>query len=240
MIRRGTVGADMTDPKQPVQVPNDDELLDVLGPDGTVIGQAGRDEVHQCGHWHRTFHCLAVRTEPPARVILQRRSRHSHFAHLIDLTATGHLQAGEEPVDGVRELEEEAGIVADRSRLIPLGVHYLVDDGPDAMNREQIHVFLYPTDAALGALQPDPEEVDGLLEVEVEPLLALLDPRQPTVTEIQATERSIEHSNEQATARLPRSVVLTKDDLVDGNQGYFIKVLIMAERLVNGQSPLAI
>ncbi len=208
------------------------ELLDVLAPDGTVIGTADREEIHQLGHWHRTFHCLAVRTGPPARVILQRRHRSSAFPLLIDLTGSGHLTAGEQPVDGVRELEEESGIVADPDHLVPLGVHYLVDDGPDCLNREQIHVFLYPTNVPLSDLRPADDEVHGLLEVPVEELLALLDPDRPTAAGVEAVEIPVGGS--------PRAVTVTMDDLVPDNRGYFIKVLIMAHRLAHGLTPLAV
>lgn len=208
------------------------ELLDVLAPDGTVLGTADREEVHRLGHWHRTFHCLAVRTGPPARVILQRRHRSSAFPLLIDLTGSGHLTAGEEPEHGVRELEEEAGIMAEPGHLIPLGVHYLVDDGPDCLNREQIHVFLYPTDIPLVDLRPSGDEVHGLLEAPVDDLLALLDPDRPATTGIEAIEMAVGGS--------PRPVTVTMDDLVPDNRLYFIKVLIMAYRLAHGLTPLAV
>lgn len=208
------------------------ELLDVLAPDGTIIGTADREEVHRLGHWHRTFHCLAVRTEPPARVILQRRHRSSAFPLLIDLTGSGHLTAGEDPVDGVRELEEEAGIVADPGLLVPLGVHYLVDDRPDCLNREQIHVFLYPTDTPLVDLRPSGDEVHGLLEAPVEDLLALLDPDRPNTTGAPAIEMAVGGS--------PGPSVVTMGDLVPDNRRYFTKVLIMAHRLAHGLTPLAV
>lgn len=214
------------------RIATEPELLDVLAPDGTIIGTADRDEVHRLGHWHRTFHCLAVRTAPPARVILQRRHRSSAFPLLIDLTGSGHLTAGEQPADGVRELKEEAGIVADPDRLIALGVHYLVDDGPDCRNREQIHVFLYPTDVPLIDLQPSTHEVCGLLEAPVDELLALLDQDRPDITGVEAVEMPVGES--------PRPVTLTINDLVPDNRSYFVKVLIMAERLSHGLTPLAV
>ena len=86
------------------------EVLDVLSDDGTVIGTASRREVHRNGLWHRTFHALVVRPGPPARVVLQRRAATSFFAGRLDLTASGHLAAGEQPIDGIRELEEEVGL----------------------------------------------------------------------------------------------------------------------------------
>lgn len=208
------------------------ELLDVLAPDGTIIGTADRDEVHRLGLWHRTFHCLAVRTAPPTSVILQRRHHLSAFPLRIDLTGSGHLEAGEQPLDGVRELEEEAGIVADPDSLVPLGVHYLVDDGPDCRNREQIHVFLYPTDVPLTDLRPSTQEVCGLLEAPVDGLLALLDRGRPNTTAVEAVEMPVGES--------PRPATLTIDDLVPENHGYLIKVLIMAERLSLGLTPLAV
>ena len=37
------------------------EVLDIFDAKMNQIGTASRDEVHQKGYWHQTFHCWIVR-----------------------------------------------------------------------------------------------------------------------------------------------------------------------------------
>src|SRR4051794_32465242 len=101
-----------------------EELLDVYDDNGRAAGQLPRSVVHRDGHWHRVFHCLVVaqRSSGPV-VVLQRRSRRvSAFPGLLDLTVAGHLVAGERPVEGAREAQEEMGLDLSPAQLVPLGV----------------------------------------------------------------------------------------------------------------------
>ncbi len=208
-----------------------EEFLDVLADDGSILGTASRREVHQKGLWHRTFHALVVRPDLPARVVFQRRAASSSFAGLLDFTASGHLAAGELPVDGVRELEEEVGLRVTAGDLVPLGVHRIIDHRNGITNREQVHVFFVASDVALDRFRPDPSEVSGLVEIEVEPLLTLVDPDHPA-DRIEAVEW------EPGTA--PTGVTIGHDDLMPGYDAYLIKTLVMAERFAAGKSPIAI
>lgn len=117
-----------------------DELLDVVEPTGAQIARLPRSKVHSEALWHQVFHCLVVRSGLPARVLLQRRKSSSRaFAGMIDLSATGHLLAGERPLDGVREFREETGLVVDEARLVSLGRRLLADDCGEGRNREVAH-----------------------------------------------------------------------------------------------------
>lgn len=221
---------------------NSDEQLDVLDAAGNVIGRADRAEVHAKGLWHRTFHCLVVRSIPagagnsPVSVVLQRRSRQSRtFPGLIDLTASGHLMAGEQPRDGVRELAEEAGLVADVDQLIPLGVQVIVDERPGRLNREHVHVFLLVDNTPLAAFNPNKAEVDGLVEAPTADLLELFHRQRIGETAFAIPVREVA-----AEAGEPFSSTLTPEDLIPGSHNYFVKALIMAERHVRGQHPIAI
>lgn len=207
------------------------ELLDVLADDGTVVGTATRREVHREGLWHRTFHALVVRPDLPARVVLQRRAATSFFAGRLDLTASGHLAAGEQPADGVRELEEEVGLTVRAADLEPVGVHRIIDHRHGLTNREQVHVFFVRSELPLERFEPDPAEVSSLVEVEVEALLSLVDPANAIAT-IGVREWSPGSTVSETTIGF--------DDLMPGYAGYLIKTLIMAERFAAGRSPIAI
>ncbi len=153
-----------------------DELLDAFDDSLRPLGPRPRDEVHRDGLWHPVFHCLVVRTASPPRVLLQRRPEHARsFAGLLDLTATGHLLSGEVPTDGVRELHEEVGIVADPGSLVPIDTRLMADDRGEGHNREIVHTFLLPDDRPLSAFELEGCDVAGVVEIEVEALQTILD-----------------------------------------------------------------
>lgn len=234
---------------------NTEEVLDVLDASGNVIGSATRAEVHAKGLWHRTFHCLVMRSLATASinsgsgelgshdgaasgvaVVLQRRSLASRtFPGLIDLTASGHLTTGEEPRHGIRELAEETGLIADPQRLLSLGVHVIVDERPGRLNREHVHVFLLVDNTPLTGFDPNHNEVEGLIEVSTTDLLELFHRQRlhDNRFQIEAIELS-------ATHRVVNPVLVTPDDLIPDSHNYFVKVLIMAERHARGLRPLAI
>lgn len=222
---------------------NSEELLDVLDSNGTVVGTASREEVHERGLWHRTFHCLAVRStltdgeQVGARVVLQRRSLRSRtFPGCLDLTASGHLTAGETPRMGVRELTEETGVVVDPDRLVPLGVQILVDDRPGRLNREHVHVFLVVEDLPLADFAPNADEVEGLIEANSSDLLELFHRQRLGDENFVITARQLPSKNPSEIAECQLSI----DDLIPGSFNYFVKVLIMAERHIRGEHPIAI
>jgi len=207
-----------------------DELLDTFD-DSLAAGEpTARSIVHRDGLWHSSFHCLAVRTRPPARVLLQRRKRSARsFPGLLDLTATGHLIAGEDARGGVRELEEEVGIVADATALVPLGRRLIVDGAGEGLNREIVHAFLLPTDQPLESFDLRGRDADGLIEISVADLLRLLG---------DSAERAVVRELD-AQGKIT-SLLIGVGDLVPPVDGYWTVVAVMAERFVAGQRPLAI
>ncbi len=206
------------------------ERLAVVSPTGVPLGSGPRGEVHRDGHWHAVFHCLIVRPGAPARVVLQRRDRSKpKFPGLLDLSATGHLRAGEGPRDGIRELREELGVDVDPDALHPLGVRLLADDTAEGRNRERIHLFFLSDDRPLEAYVPGPGEVESLVEAPVAGLLGLASGRFDTID-----------AAEWWPGGPVRSVELRASELVDPIDGYWTVVLVMAERFAADQFPIGI
>lgn len=151
------------------------ELLDVWDETGTRrLGVKPRDAVHRDGDWHRAFHLWVVTARG---VLFQRRAAtKAAFPSMLDATAAGHLVAGEQVADGLREAEEELGIRWELFELTDLGVHR-VDDHPtpDTTNREHQHVFAVRDDRPLGAYtRLAHDEVAGLVLVGHDGVDALL------------------------------------------------------------------
>ena len=210
------------------------EPLDVVDEIGRYVRTAPRDEVHERGEWHRVFHCqiVTLRDGVPTAV-LQRRSRSkAAFAGLIDISAAGHLAAGETPLDGVRELEEELGIAPARADLVPLGVRRLADDsGEGRLNCELTSVFLLRDDRPLTGYVLARDEVDAVLDVPITDLLALLGGA-PSIT-VQGVS-SAGHPDAREIA-----LDVTLDDFVPSSE-YWVVLMVMAQRFLAGQRPLAV
>jgi len=151
-----------------------DELLDVLSPEGTPIGTKRRADVHRDGDWHGAFHLWVLSGDS---VILQRRGSHkTAWPGRLDASAAGHLAAGETPLDGLREAEEELGVRYRADQLTNCGTFTVDETQADGTaNREFQHVFAVRDDRPLAAFTAfDREELEGLVAVPRAALAALL------------------------------------------------------------------
>ncbi len=202
------------------------ERLDVVSPaTGEILESRHRADVHREGLWHQVFHCLVLR---PARrsVVLQRRAyTKAAFPGLLDLSATGHLESGEIPLDGLREFEEELGVSVSPDALVSLGTRLLADDNGEGRNRERVHVFFVLDDRPLAEYAPPEHEVADLVEIVVEDLIAILGDPELVVEAGSIAEGAVSISNR---------------DLVEGADGYWTVLAVMAQRALAGETLLAI
>ncbi|SFS70442.1 NUDIX hydrolase [Marininema halotolerans] len=154
------------------------EWIDVVDEQMRVIGTQTRLEVHRQGLWHQTFHCWVLRRgeKGAQKIVFQLRAENkSAFPGKMDASAAGHLSAGETPLDGVREVNEELGVNVERDQLVFLGVVQWEDDrGEGEKDREFCHLYLWETTLALDEFHPDPKEVAGLFEADVSDMVDFL------------------------------------------------------------------
>lgn len=142
-----------------------DEILDVLDERGYRTGETAlKSEMHRLGLWHRCFHCWIV--DPTGWLFVQRRAAAKEtWPGRLDVTAAGHLLAGEEPLDGLRELEEELGLRIRPERLLDLGTRISVKEIPHGMDREFQEVFLLVENFAFEQFRLQKEEVAAILRI---------------------------------------------------------------------------
>ena len=148
-----------------------DERIDILSRDGSPSGKTkSKAEAHRDGDRHRAAH---VWIATPARsVLLQRRSlMKENFPGLWDVSAAGHLSAGESAESAaIREVAEELGleIASDElSRIAVLEENWRLNDGAYLDN--EIHdVFLVVRDVRPDQLALQVGEVDGAVLLHVE------------------------------------------------------------------------
>ena len=210
------------------------ESLDVVDEVGRYVRTAPRDEVHERGEWHRVFHCqiVTLRDGVPTAVLQQRSRSKAAFAGLIDISAAGHLAAGETPLEGVRELEEELGVSPASADLVPLGVRRLADDsGEGTLNCELTSVYLLRDDRPLTDYVLARDEVDAVLDVPIADLLALFEGGPPI--SVQGVS-SAGHPDAREMA-----IEVTLEDLVPSAE-YWVVLMVMAQRFLAGEGPLAV
>lgn len=217
------------------------ELIDVYDELGRHRGVRDRAAAHAEGWWHVAFHLLIVarRSSGPAVILQRRASTKASFADLLDLSATGHLEAGESPLDGLREAREELGVELDLAALVSLGVRRIVDETPEGLNREFCHVFLARDDRSLDAYRPDPAEVSAVVELGID---AGRDLFSGAAGRVEAVELLV--GGEARPIEVTRGHFVpegTLGDLApDPGYGYWLTLLAMAELFSEGDTRLSI
>src|SRR5437867_10874558 len=93
------------------------ELIDVLTADGKPTGvRKPKNQIHRDGDWHRAAHVWII--SPDGRFLLLRSLRKENNPGLWDVSAAGHLSAGESAVEAaMRETFEEIGLALTREDL---------------------------------------------------------------------------------------------------------------------------
>lgn len=157
------------------------ERFDIYDEEGRPLGTATRQETHEKGYWHHTFHCWVARRGEDGRayVLFQRRSPGKDTnPGCLDITVAGHLSAGETVRDAAREMDEEIGWSVPFERLVPYGTIREEESGVAGsvpyIDREVSHVFGCLTDKPLDFFRLQPEEVSGIFEADAEELIRLM------------------------------------------------------------------
>ncbi|WP_342571746.1 NUDIX domain-containing protein [Paenibacillus sp. FSL R5-0749] len=205
------------------------ERFDIYDDQQHWIGTAPRSEVHAKGYWHRSFHCWIVRDEGEQRQVLfqRRRDVKDTFPGCYDITAAGHLTAGEQLQDASRELEEELGVDVSFNALTYLftATQQLQGEvrGVPFVDREFSAVYGLCLNQPLEAYVLQPSEVDSLYEVPLDDLLALF---RSEIHVIQATGVQTQPSSDHA-AYQPERIVreIRATEFVPHGTAYYTDVL---------------
>lgn len=222
-------------PPDAVPLPQDpDELFDIVDATGKPKGHTKRRaDVHRDGDWHRAIHVWIIgRADGEPFLLFQRRAAGKDTAPLrLDATVGGHVRAGESIEVALREIEEEIGIVPDRSRLRYAGTRRSVADRPpDVRDFEIQDVYFLPDDRPLTDFRPRPVELAELIRVPLPPLLALLSGEQddaPALILASAT-------------RTIREGTIHASELVPILDNYFYRVAVAAQNALRGDRYIAV
>jgi len=153
-----------------------EELVDILDESGMPIGEVlPKSEAHRLGLWHRCFHCWICGSDAGGSyLLLQRRAATKDtWPGYLDITAAGHLAAGEKTLDGLREVEEELGLLVQPARLVPLGTRKVEQEISAGRDREFHEVFLLLDATPPGDLRLQEEEVDAVFRLDLDDVQVL-------------------------------------------------------------------
>ncbi len=158
------------------------ELLAFFDRAGRRLGSKTRAEVHGDGDWHWLVFvwCAWLRGAEPVLLLQQRGRPGDPFVRSLDAPAGGHVMASESHRQaGVREFEEEAGILLGERDLHYLGSARLEGQERNCSRVIQ-HSYLVVREIGLEEVSFS-EESDGFLHVPLKPLLRLLEGKTQSV-----------------------------------------------------------
>ena len=156
-----------------------DEKVDILDSRGEKTGEvAWKSEAHRLGLWHRCFHCWILSSETSSKrphLFVQRRTAGKEtWPNRLDVTAAGHVGAGEEVLEGgLREIEEELGLRVEPGELVSLGTRRSELEIPVGLDCEFQEVFLLVRTLSPKDLRLQEEEVAAVARLRLDDLETL-------------------------------------------------------------------
>jgi isopentenyldiphosphate isomerase len=180
------------------------EYLDVLDTKGNKTGETrSYDECHKKGFIHRAAHVWIMNDKN--EILIQKRSKNKE-AHpgLWDISAAGHVSAGQTSVEGAqREVEEEVGLKipeSDFAYLFTLENHSILNNGT-FVNNEFDDVYLVKTNVDLSGIKIDPIEVEAVKFLDISAFKKWITGEgEPMVRHTEEYRRLLEHLNVKTSA----------------------------------------
>ena len=160
------------------------EVLSIFDENHQKIGEQSRDVIHKKGYWHETFHCWIVqmKLDVPYLYFQQRSKVKKDFPNLFDITAAGHLLAHETVYDGLREVEEELGLLLNMNELQSLGIIKDTIVHGEFIDREFAHTFMYYSENENLAFHLQEEEVSGIFSAPLSEVIRLFENKVESIT----------------------------------------------------------
>ena len=152
------------------------ELFDIVDENGIPTGETiERTVAHKTGVRHRTSHVWIVRRKNNrVEILLQKRCKHKDsFPGCYDISSAGHIPAGDTFADsGLRELEEELGLLIKKDELIDCGLHCVFVEnefhGIPYVDNQISKVFLLWKDVEIETLKLQAEEIESVVWMDFE------------------------------------------------------------------------
>lgn len=145
------------------------ELLHCCDENLNTIESADRDIVHKEGIWHKTSHVWLYDDE--GFVYFQVRTD----ADKLYTSASGHVMAGEEPINtAYRETAEELGFQLDPRKLELIEIDAWKLDTEVKHDHAFAYIYLYKIPVNYNAFSVNPDEVSNIVKIKAKDLLGYL------------------------------------------------------------------
>jgi isopentenyldiphosphate isomerase len=205
-----------------------DERVDVRDARGVLTGRVvWKSEAHRLGLWHRCFHCWIVTPETrsggPYLFVQRRAAGKDTWPNKLDVTVGGHLGAGESALNGIREVEEELGLLISADELVPLGTRVAEKRIPAGFDREFQDVFLLVRSLHPGDLRLQNEEVAAVLRLQL--------------VDVEALYRGSEILAEEWADEEMSTVPVRLDDFIPDEDNYLLRATRAARVALDGERP---
>lgn len=142
-----------------------DEYIDIVSKTGKPTGKTAlKSEAHKNGWFHNTIH-LWLYTEKGEILLQQRSHKKSIYPLLWDVSAAGHISAGESfKKAAIRETQEELGLKLKSKHLKKIGIHKHLSSysNGNIQDNEFHHVYIAKLKVNIEELTPQEEEVEAL------------------------------------------------------------------------------
>jgi isopentenyldiphosphate isomerase len=204
---------------------SESEFIDVYSDDGRPTGSVERSRAHRDGLWHRALHCWVV-TGDGALLVQRRSAGVRHWQGLLDISAAGHLVAGESWTDALREVEEELGLMLTRADVVDTGERRDVLRLPGMVDRELARTVFARCEQPLEDYRPGPE-VASVIAFDLAGAAAVF-----------GGERSSIRCPAVRVAGNPAFDEVSAADFVPRPAGYYLAVVDRARRVLAGARAL--
>ncbi|MBG9785279.1 NUDIX hydrolase [Shouchella lehensis] len=131
------------------------------------LGSTHREQIHQNGLWHETFHLWMIndKIQEPLIYLQLRSPTKKDFPNLFDITAAGHLISTETTLDGLREVEEELGVTLSSEDIYFIGQFLDKIHTESFLDNEIASSYVHFTSKLIESFTLQKEEVAGMVAV---------------------------------------------------------------------------
>ena len=146
-----------------------DELIDVCDESNNLTNiQKMKSEAHRDGLRHRAAHIWIYNSK--GEILLQLRAKEKPlYPDMWDISAAGHVSAGEDPVtSGLREINEEIGFKIKQEDLRFFKIRKVKAVYRDIKNNEFYYVYLLKFDGDIKKFKLQDEEVQEIQFLPIE------------------------------------------------------------------------
>lgn len=207
------------------------EIFDIYDDNMRHIGTKEREAVHRDGDWHRTFHCWVIYRDDEGEDWVIFQKRHADKAimpSMLDISAAGHYEAGENAHDGgLRELQEELGLSVAYDDLIPIGRRVSAGIYGQYTDRQIEDVFFYICNKPLEEYNYQREELEGLVAINVDDGIRLF-------------TQQVDSIKQPAVGLKADEIVIKREDFIPTLDDYPLKILLLARQCLNGERLLRV